>query len=97
MNAENSILLGEALIALGRRVKAGKCEMSQEQAERLMEEIEKAVDVPISKEQACSMLGISRSTFHARIAAGQLPKGRHRRGCKEWVWVKHELWYGQER
>ena len=49
MNAENSILLGDALIALGRRVKAGKCEMSQEQAERLMEEIEKAVDVPISK------------------------------------------------
>ena len=97
MNAENSIILGEALIALGRRIKAGKCEMSQEQAERLMEEIEKAVDVPISKEQACSMLGISRSTFDARIAAGQLPKGRHRRGFKELIWFKNELLYGQER
>ena len=91
MNAENSILLGEALIALGRRIKAGKCEMSQEQAERLMEEIESAVDVPVSKEQACAMLGISRSTFDARVAAGELPKGRHRRGFKELVWYKREL------
>ena len=90
-------MLGDALIALGRRVKAGKCELSQEQADGIFAEIEKAVDVPISKEQACSMLGISRSTFDARVAAGQLPKGRHRRGFKELIWFKNELLYGQER
>ena len=90
-------MLGDALIALGRRVKAGKCELSQEQADGIFAEIEKAIDVPISKEQACSMLGISRSTFDARIAAGQLPKGRHRRGFKELIWFKNELLYGQER
>lgn len=97
MGAENKDLLGDAFIAIGRRIKAGKCELSQEQAERIFAEIEKAVDVPISKEQACSMLGISRSTFDARIAAGQLPKGRHRRGFKELIWFKNELLYGQER
>lgn len=97
MGAENNDLLGDAFIAIGRRIKAGKCELSQEQAERIFAEIEKAVDVPISKEQACSMLGISRSTFDARIAAGQLPKGRHRRGFKELIWFKNELLYGQER
>ena len=90
-------MLGDALIALGRRVKAGKCELSQEQADGIFAEIEKAIDVPISKEQACSMLGISRSTFDARVAAGQLPKGRHRRGFKELIWFKNELLYGQER
>lgn len=97
MSVENNEILGNALIALGRRVKAGKCELSQEQADGIFAEIEKAVDVPISKEQACSMLGISRSTFDARIAAGQLPKGRHRRGFKELIWFKNELLYGQER
>ena len=97
MGAENKDLLGDAFIAIGRRIKAGKCELSQEQAERIFAEIEKAVDVPISKEQACSMLGISRSTFDARVAAGQLPKGRHRRGFKELIWFKNELLYGQER
>ena len=97
MSVENNEILGNALIALGRRVKAGKCELSQEQADGIFAEIEKAIDVPISKEQACSMLGISRSTFDARIAAGQLPKGRHRRGFKELIWFKNELLYGQER
>ena len=97
MSVENNEMLGDALIALGRRVKAGKCELSQEQADGIFAEIEKAIDVPISKEQACSMLGISRSTFDARVAAGQLPKGRHRRGFKELIWFKNELLYGQER
>lgn len=90
-------MLGDALIALGRRIKAGKCELSQEQADGIFAEIEKAIDVPISKEQACSMLGISRSTFDARVAAGQLPKGRHRRGFKELIWFKSELLHGQKR
>lgn len=84
-------LLGDALIALGKRVKAGKCEMSQEQAEKLFSELEGAVFVPISKEQACSILGISRSTFDAKVASGQLPKGIHRRGFKEKVWNKRDL------
>ena len=97
MSVENNEILGDALIALGRRIKAGKCELSQEQADSIFFEIEKAIDIPISKEQACSMLGISRSTFDARVAAGQLPKGRHRRGFKELIWFKNELLYGQER
>lgn len=84
-------LLGNAFIAIGKRIKAGKCEISQEQSERIFAEIENALDVPISKEQACSLLGISRSTFDARVAAGELPKGRHRRGFKELVWIKREL------
>ena len=84
-------LLGNAFIAIGKRIKAGKCEISQEQSERIFAEIESALDVPISKEQACSLLGISRSTFDARVAAGELPKGRHRRGFKELVWIKREL------
>ena len=91
MAAINNDMLGEAFIVIGERIKAGKCELSQEQSERIFSEIENAVDVPISKEQACSMLGISRSNFDAKVASGQLPRGRHRRGFKELVWMKNEI------
>ncbi len=92
MDAGNNELIGDAFIAIGRKIKAGKCELSQEQSDRIYGEIEKALDVPVSKEQACSLLGISRSTFDARVAAGELPRGRHRRGFKELVWYKRELY-----
>ena len=91
MNATSDEILGSALIAVGKRLKAGKCEMSQEQVECLFEQLMEAVDVPISKEQACSLLGISRSTFDAKVAAGELPQGQHRRGFKEKVWIKRQL------
>lgn len=87
-------MLGDAFIAIGKRIRAGKCELTQEQSERIFAEIEKALDVPVSKEQACSLLGISRSTFDARVAAGELPKGRHRRGFKELYWFKNEILNG---
>lgn len=91
MESVNDEILGNTLIAVGKRVRVGKCEMTQEQRDRIFTEIEKAIDVPISKEEACAMLGISRSTFDARVAAGELPKGRHIRGFKEKIWIKREL------
>lgn len=84
-------VLGEALVAIGKRVKSGKCELSIEQMESIFAEIERSVDIPMSKESACAYLGISRSTFDARVAEGLLPKGKHRRGFKELVWYKREL------
>lgn len=84
-------MLGNALIAIGKRMKAGKCEMSQEQMDAMFDQIQDAIDVPVSKEQACAMLGISRSTFDAKVAAGELPEGQHRRGFKEKCWYKRQL------
>ena len=98
MNAINSDLLGSALIALGKRMRAGKCEMSQEQMDHLFDEIQKAIDVPISKEQACSMLGISRSTFDAKVRDGELPRGEHRRGFKEKIYYRNDIEaYGRQK
>ena len=87
-------ILGAALITLGKRIRAGKCMLTQEQFEHIAQELERALDVELSKEQACSMLGISRSTFDAKVAAGQLPRGRHVRGLKELRWSNRELTYG---
>lgn len=91
MNAVSKESLGDALILIGRRIKAGKCELSQEQSETIFRELENSMDVPISKEQACAILGISRSSFDNKVSQGLLPKGRHRRGFKELYWVKREL------
>ena len=84
-------MLGNAFIAIGKRIKSGKCEMSQEQIDSVFSQIESAIDVPVSKEQAIGMLGISRSTFDSKVAQGQLPEGRHRRGFKEKVWMRRDL------
>lgn len=91
MSAVNEELLGNALIAVGKRMRAGKCEMSQEQMDAMFDQIQDAIDVPVSKEEACAMLGISRSTFDAKVAAGELPEGQHRRGFKEKIWFKRQL------
>lgn len=91
MTAISKEILGDAIIHLGRRIKSGRCELEQEQMDRIFNEIENATDIPVSKEQACSMLGVSRSTFDAKVASGKIPKGRHRRGFKELVWFKREL------
>jgi len=90
MGVTNEIL-GNALISIGKRMRAGKCEVSQEQADEIFANIQKAMFIPISKEEACSLLGISRSTFDARVASGQLPCGIHRRGFKEKIWNKNDL------
>jgi excisionase family DNA binding protein len=46
---------------------------------------------PLSKEQACSYMNLSRSRFDELIREKKLPKGRKRRGFKELVFYKDEL------
>ena len=91
MNAIDNETLGNAFIALGKRIKAGKCEISQERRDVIFREIEESLDIRLSKEQACGLLGISRSTFDARVASGQYPEGRHARGFKEKYWSKRDF------
>lgn len=46
---------------------------------------------PLSKDQACSYLNMSRSKFDQLVKEGKLPKGRKRRGFKELVFYQDEL------
>lgn len=70
------------------RIEGGNSEISERQAMDIMSVI---AHEPLSKEQACSLLKISRSEFDKRIREGKLPKGRKRRGFKELLWYKDEL------
>lgn len=46
---------------------------------------------PLSKEEACKFLNVSRATFDLHVNLGNIPKGRKRTGFKELVWYKDEL------
>lgn len=70
------------------RLDAGTSEIGEDQA---MDIIAMLAHQPVSKDQACSYLNLSRSRFDELVRLGELPKGRKRRGFKELVWYKDEL------
>lgn len=65
-----------------------QCELSEEQMQEILKQI---AHVPLSKEQACDYLHMSRSTFDSKIKNEELPRGRKRSGFKELVWYRDEL------
>ena len=70
------------------KIESGNCELSETEAMDILKAISHE---PLSKEQACSYMNLSRSRFDELIREKKLPKGRKRRGFKELVWFKDEL------
>lgn len=70
------------------KVKADTCELSEEEAMAL---INNMTHIAVSKEKACRHLNMSRSKFDSKILEGVIPKGRKRVGFKELVWYLDEL------
>ena len=71
-----------------KRIDAGGCELTEDEAIDLLKFV---AHVPLSKDQAMTLLNLRRSRFDELVAEGKLPKGRKRRGFKELVWYKDEL------
>lgn len=70
------------------KLDAGTCEISEDQA---IDVIQMLSHQPISKDQACTYLNMSRSKFDDLVKHEILPKGKKVRGFKELVWYKDEL------
>lgn len=70
------------------KINSDTCEMTEEEAMELMATLSHQ---PLSKDQACSELNLSRSRFDDLVREGVIPKGKKRRGFKELVWYKDEL------
>lgn len=81
------LIVGE-LRKLVDRIDNGTCELTEEEAMQVLGIIARE---PLSKDQACSYLNLSRSRFDELVKEGRLPKGRKRKGFKELVWYKSEL------
>ena len=74
-------------------IDAGNSNVDEEEAIQIakaVREISKK-DVPMSKYQAYTYLGISRAKFDNLVREGKLPRGRKIQGFKELVWLKRDL------
>ena len=71
-----------------KKIEADTCEMTEEEAMDIMSVLSHQ---SISKEQACEYMNLRKSQFDNKVRAGELPKGRKRRGFKELVYYKDEL------
>lgn len=69
-------------------IESNDCELTEDQIEEILRLI---AHQPLSKEQACIKLNMSRSTFDSKVHSGELPKGKKRQGFKELVWYQDEL------
>ncbi len=81
-------LLSNELRKIADKIDAGTCEMSVDEA---MEVVNMLTHEPLSKEESCKFLNVSRATFDLHVSLGNIPKGRKRTGFKELVWYKDEL------
>ena len=88
MNQEVANLLGDELIAAGKRFKAGNSHITEDQA---MEILSVVSHQEMSREEVCDELNINNSKFYDLIALGKIPAGRKRKGFKELYWYKDEI------
>lgn len=74
-------------------IDAGNSNIDDEEALKVINTLKEVVrkDVPMSKYQAYTYLGISRASFDNLVRAGKLPKGRKVAGFKELQWYKKDL------
>ena len=77
-----------------QRLEEDDCEISDTEALDIMKVI---AHRPLSKEQACEFLNLSRSRFDDLVREHRLPKGKKERGFKELRWYEDELNYYRDR
>lgn len=70
------------------KIEADSCELTEAEAMDILKVI---AHEPLSKEQACNFLNLSRSRFDELVRQKKIPKGRKRAGFKELVFYKDEL------
>ena len=81
-------LVAKYMREIADKIEVGTSEISESEA---MDILRTVAHEPMSKEQACVYLNLSRSRFDDLIREGRIPKGRKRVGFKELVWWEDEL------
>lgn len=81
-------LVGKLLIEYGNKILSGECELNDDELENLVHEF---AHERLTKEQACTLLNMSRSKFDDYVAKHKLPEGKKIRGFKELIWYRDEL------
>ena len=81
-------LVAKYMREVADKIEVGTSEISESEA---MDILRVVAHEPMSKEQACVYLNLSRSRFDDLVREKKLPKGRKRVGFKELVFYKDEL------
>lgn len=88
MNKELASLIGDELIKIGNKFKAGTSQISEDQAIDIFRIV---AHEPISREDVCKQMNINNSKFYDLLNLKKIPAGRKRRGFKELYWYKDEI------
>jgi len=81
-------LVASRLREAADKIENGTCEVSEEDAASILSVISHE---PLTKEEACSYLNLSRSRFDDLVRDNKIPKGRKHRGTSNLYWYKDEL------
>ena len=71
-----------------QKIESDDCELSDSEAVDILKVV---AHRPLSKEQACQYLNLSRSRFDDYVRERKIPRGRKRVGFKELCWYQDEL------
>ena len=88
MNKELASLIGDELIKIGNKFKAGTSQISEDEAIDIFRIV---AHEPISREDVCKQMNINNSKFYDLLNLKKIPAGRKRRGFKELYWYKDEI------
>ena len=83
-----SKLVCKRLRDVANKIEKGECELNKDDACKILSVI---AHEPLTKEESCSYLNLSRSRFDDLVRLGTIPKGRKRRGTSTLYWYKDEL------
>lgn len=68
------------------------CELTDSEVKDIYGKITEGMNnKPLSMQSAAKEMGISTATFRAKVAKGELPKGKHDLGFKELRWYRRDL------
>lgn len=81
-------LIIKLLREVATKIEEDKCELTMDESSELLHIL---AHEPLSKEQACDYLNVSRATFDNWVRNGFIPKGKKRKGFNELVWYKDEI------
>lgn len=85
-------IIADAIQNVAEEVRSGNISCNDEEISQTLDELSKFnSERPLSKEEACIYMNMSRSIFDTHIRNGLIPHGKKRMGFKELSWNKSEL------
>lgn len=81
------------LLSIVDDIDTGNTNVDEDEALKIAKFLRECVrkDIPMSKYQAYTYLGISRATFDNLVREGKLPRGKKVPGFKELQWFKKDI------